>query len=71
MNPHDKALLEVQTKHIDWFRQRPPLSPRLDAPHDLLENHYIFKEDDFCVHRNSDLPKYIIEDCVQALNNLR
>ncbi len=70
MNPIDKALLEVQEKHIEWFKQRPPLNPNLDAPHDLLENHYIFKGDEFCVNRNSDLPNYIIEDCVKALNKL-
>ena len=67
-----KLLLEVEQRHIDWFKKRPALFDY--HPHDSIKNH-TFSEDDgnsfrFNFWKHCELPEKIKVECVQAFKEV-
>lgn len=62
------GLLEIETKHIEWFKNRKP--KREDEEHDKLHNHYYINKKiasiDFGFYNDSELPNDIKDECLDA-----
>ncbi len=67
-----KRLMEVEERHIDWFKKRPALFDY--HTHDSIKNHTFNEEDGNLFRLNfwkhCELPEKIKNECVQAFKEV-
>ena len=67
-----EALSQIEKKHIEFFKNRPPKFK--SDEHDRLQNHWIMINDNqnvkFGFDNNSDIPEYIKVECLQAFKKI-
>ena len=63
-----EEFLKIQEKHIDWFKNRSSVKEK--EPHDMLHNHWVIRDNSLCFHKNTELPKYIVDECVEVTNRI-